>query len=80
VLTVVSGSGGGASPSARDSSGGPRPRHRDRQTSVTVIVLGVWAVTSGAAGWLSGWRRADPRLLRRLLVWLGKVVSPAAAR
>jgi hypothetical protein len=27
--------------------------------------LAVWAVTSGATGWFSGWRRADPRVLRR---------------
>ena len=50
------------------------------RTTLTVIVLGVWAVTSDAIGWLSGWRRADPGRLCRLLVWLSKVMSPAAAR
>lgn len=35
---------------------------------------------SDPACWLSGWRRGDPRLLYRLLVWLAKVVSPAAVR
>ena len=29
--------------------------------------LGVWAVTSDPSGWFSGWRRADSRLLCRLL-------------
>ena len=42
------------------------------QTAVTVSVLGVWAVTSDPSGWFSGWRRADSRLLRRLLGLTGK--------
>jgi hypothetical protein len=59
----------------------PRDAPRSAGTGrLTVIVLGVWAVTSDAIGWLSGWRRADPGRLCRLLVWLSKVMSPAAAR
>ena len=30
-----------------------------RETVVTVIVFGAWAVTSDPSGWFSGWRRAD---------------------
>jgi hypothetical protein len=50
------------------------------QTAVTVRIGDVGVVLSDPADWLSGWRRADPRLLCRLLVWLAKVVSPAVAR
>src|SRR5271165_2708365 len=45
---------------------------RARETALTVIVFGVWAVTSDLSGWFSGWRRADSRLLRRLLGLTGK--------
>ena len=37
------------------------------RTAVTVRVMSVWAVTSDASGRSSGWRRADSRLLCRLL-------------
>ena len=36
-----------------------------RETVVTVIVFGAWAVTSDPSGWFSGWRRADSRVLCR---------------
>ena len=42
------------------------------ETTVTVIVLVAWAVTSGLSGWFSGWRRADSRRLCRLLGLTGK--------
>jgi hypothetical protein len=40
------------------------------ETAVTVRIGDVGVVLSDPADWLSGWRRADPRLLCRLLVWL----------
>ncbi len=54
-----------AGPASRPP-GSPGAETRPR-TSVTVIVFGVWAVTSDLSGRSSGWRRADSRLLRRLL-------------
>ena len=49
-----------------------RPSSHGLETAVTVIVSWVWAVTSDPTGRSSGWRRADSRLLRRLLGLTGK--------
>jgi hypothetical protein len=77
VLLAVRAEASRPRPSAQDTTGLERKRRcgdglsrehaRPRKSAVTVIVVLVWAVSSDAAGWLSGWRRADPRVLCRLV-------------
>jgi hypothetical protein len=43
---------------------------------VTVIVCGVWAVSSDRRDWLSGWRRSGPGIPSHGLGWPVLVVSP----
>jgi len=50
-------------PFARDAGA----LNREQQSAVTVRVASVAAVTSDHRGWFSGWRRADSRVLCRLL-------------